>query len=156
MTMFVQLKDGLPTGYPVLEENLRQVFPEANFPIVFTPELVEPYGYGMYEFTQQPELDRFEKLVELAPTLKEDGIYYQTWDVVDMDEDEQAEATKVKAEEITNQRNYFLLLSDWTQLGDVTIASDKKADWIAYRQLLRDVPAQTSFPWEITWPVKPT
>jgi hypothetical protein len=41
---------------------------------------------------------------------------------------------------------------DWTQIADST--ADKTA-WATYRQALRDVPAQTGFPWTITWPTQP-
>ena len=52
------------------------------------------------------------------------------------------------------QRARLLLASDWTQLPDVPL--DTKAAWADYRQALRDVPAQPSFPTEITWPTPPT
>jgi len=63
-------------------------------------------------------------------------------------------ATK-DAEQATNvrrQRTEKLNDCDWTQIADST--ADKTA-WATYRQALRDVPSQTGFPWEITWPTQP-
>ena len=49
-------------------------------------------------------------------------------------------------------RTEMLKDCDWTQIADST--ADKTA-WATYRQELRDVPSQTGFPWEITWPTQP-
>jgi hypothetical protein len=43
--------------------------------------------------------------------------------------------------------------SDWTQGKD--IPDNVSSTWAAYRQALRDVPAQAGFPWEVTWPTQP-
>jgi len=34
----------------------------------------------------------------------------------------------------------------------VADASVDKTVWATYRQALRDIPTQSGFPWEITWP----
>ena len=57
-----------------------------------------------------------------------------------------------KAAEVRETRNEKLKESDWTQISDCTV--DKTA-WGAYRQALRDVPAQAGFPSNIQWPVPP-
>ncbi len=48
-------------------------------------------------------------------------------------------------------RNNLLAETDWIGLSDVTMSSD----WATYRQALRDVPSQSGFPHDITWPEKP-
>jgi hypothetical protein len=62
------------------------------------------------------------------------------------------------AEQARAERNHLLAESDWTQLPDARAAmgAEKAAEWDAYRQALRDVPDQPSFPTDIVWPVKPT
>ena len=70
-------------------------------------------------------------------------------------EQEAAYKTQKDAERATNVRNLRTQLlndCDWTQIADST--ADKTA-WATYRQALRDVPSQTGFPWEITWPTQP-
>ena len=57
-----------------------------------------------------------------------------------------------QAASVRRSRNGMLKDCDWTQLADST--ADKTA-WATYRQALRDVPAQTGFPWTITWPTQP-
>ena len=45
-------------------------------------------------------------------------------------------------------RNDLLAETDWTASSDVTMSDAMKA----YRQALRDVPAQEGFPTDINWP----
>lgn len=54
-----------------------------------------------------------------------------------------------------SNRDDMLLKSDWSQTNDSTLSSTKKAEWATYRQQLRDVPTQATFPYEISWPLKP-
>ena len=56
-------------------------------------------------------------------------------------------------EVIKAKRNKLLADSDFTQLRDVVLSND--ADWIAYRQALRDLPEQESYPDNVVWPVRP-
>jgi hypothetical protein len=57
-----------------------------------------------------------------------------------------------QAVSIRTQRNQKLAETDWTQVADAPV--DKQA-WATYRQVLRDVPTQTGFPWNTQWPNKP-
>jgi hypothetical protein len=52
------------------------------------------------------------------------------------------------------QRDQLLASSDWTQLPDVPL--ETKQAWAAYRQELRDIPAQSGYPFNIVWPTPPT
>ena len=56
------------------------------------------------------------------------------------------------AAEVRAERNARLAATDWTQIADST--ADQPA-WAAYRQALRDVPAQAGFPQSVTWPEQP-
>lgn len=51
------------------------------------------------------------------------------------------------------KRRALLIASDWTQLPDVPETT--KVAWAAYRQALRDITSQLSFPKNITWPTLP-
>ena len=42
--------------------------------------------------------------------------------------------------EMRKLRNSFLRASDWTQMADSPLTSEKKAEWATYRQALRDLP----------------
>jgi hypothetical protein len=59
---------------------------------------------------------------------------------------------------LRQQRDGLLFTCDWTQLPDAPIAAEKKAEWTAYRQALRDIPQNypnlTSLD-EVVWPTPP-
>lgn len=57
-----------------------------------------------------------------------------------------------QAKSVRTQRTEKLKDSDWTQLADSPV---DKAAWAEYRQALRDVTTQSSFPWTIDWPTQP-
>ena len=57
-----------------------------------------------------------------------------------------------KAKSVRASRTQLLKDCDWTQIADSTA---DKAAWATYRQALRDVTAQSGFPWTITWPDAP-
>ena len=60
---------------------------------------------------------------------------------------------------LRKKRDYLLQQCDWTQTADSPLTDSKKAEWVTYRQLLRDLPANnssaTSFN-EITFPTEPS
>jgi hypothetical protein len=51
-----------------------------------------------------------------------------------------AKSTILNWTKVTLIRNFLLMDSDWTQLGDAPISADDKAKWTTYRQKLRDIP----------------
>ena len=53
---------------------------------------------------------------------------------------------------VRQERDALLSSRDWTQIADAPV---DQAAWAAYRQALRDVPAQSGFPDNVTWPDKP-
>jgi len=57
-----------------------------------------------------------------------------------------------QAKSVRASRTEKLNDCDWTQIADST--ADKTA-WATYRQQLRDITAQSGFPWTITWPDAP-
>jgi hypothetical protein len=56
------------------------------------------------------------------------------------------------ADAIREERNKLLKESDWTQVLDAPV--DQQA-WAVYRQSLRDITLQESFPLNIVFPIKP-
>lgn len=62
---------------------------------------------------------------------------------------------EVRAKRIRMLRNRLLAESDWTQLSDVSLSAEKKAEWTTYRQQLRDITSVIGFPMTIEFPQKP-
>ena len=68
------------------------------------------------------------------------------WDA--MEAEYAAGADDRAAAEVRTERDSKLAETDWTASTDVTMT----AEMTAYRQALRDVPAQAGFPNTIDWP----
>mgnify|MGYP003643299389 FL=1 len=51
--------------------------------------------------------------------------------------------------ELRGERNRLLAASDFSQLADAAVDA---AAWATYRQALRDLPANTPDPTDVTWP----
>lgn len=58
------------------------------------------------------------------------------------------------SEQVRVQRNNALSMSDWTQLPDSPFSEITKQAWATYRQNLRDITTQPTFP-TVIWPIKP-
>lgn len=56
---------------------------------------------------------------------------------------------------IRAERNTKIAACDWTVLADAPLTTTEKTNWKAYRQALRDVTAQPTFPRSVEWPVEP-
>jgi hypothetical protein len=59
------------------------------------------------------------------------------------------------AEQIRRERDVKLSASDWTILPDSPLTKQQQENWKAYRQALRDVPAQFGFPHSTKFPKEP-
>ena len=57
-----------------------------------------------------------------------------------------------QSEQVREERDAKLAETDWMASSDLTMSSE----WASYRSSLRDIPAQSGFPTNVTWPVKPS
>ena len=81
-----------------------------------------------------------------------DGNWYTKYSVADMGDEAKTAKDAEQAKAVREQRSTKLKETDWTQVADAPV---DKTVWATYRQTLRDVPNQSGFPWDITWPDAP-
>jgi hypothetical protein len=81
-----------------------------------------------------------------------DGKWYTKYSVADMDDEAKTAKDAEQAKSVRTTRDEKLKDSDWTQVADAPV---DKTVWATYRQELRDVPTQSGFPWEVTYPTQP-
>lgn len=72
---------------------------------------------------------------------------YETWLEFAKDCDYEIESAKIR-----QIRDKLLADTDWTQMKDTSLSEEKQKKYQTYRQLLRDIPAQQGFPYDIDWP----
>jgi Iap family predicted aminopeptidase len=146
--MHALIKDGQVFRYPYGVSDLRRDNPNVSFPKNMSDEALAEHGVMRVFFSTPPEITYTQDIKEGTPVFT-DSRWTQTWSIVDLSEEQLAERTEQKAEEIRSVRNTNIAKTDWTQLPDSPV---NKQAWAAYRQALRDVPAQEGFPWDVTWP----
>lgn len=152
MTYLVKLdQDNNPIEGLVDDSNFRALFPETQFPQILTPEVVAGTGYAMFEFSQQPEPQRYEKIERGPMSREEDGRFFETWKVVPMTPEEKADVDANKARQVRSERLARIRATDWIFAPDLKLSQEQIQKMIVLRQHLRDVPQQPGFPWEVTW-----
>lgn len=62
------------------------------------------------------------------------------------------QATDEKAKEIRTKRDKLLADTDWTQMKDTALSQEKQEQYRIYRQLLRNIPEQKGFPYDVVFP----
>lgn len=139
-----QIIDG-PRLLPINWENI------SNFNVLDNETLKE---YGWFPYTFQN--------VELSTDETYDGtqLIISENEVIELQKkrlktnDEIATDIANLWENIRSRRDVELKDSDWTQLPDSPLPSDKKGEWQTYRQELRDITNQSD-PESLIWPIKP-
>jgi hypothetical protein len=139
------------TGEVVSQGEFRSRNKNTSFPSQWSVELVEDLGLDPVFETPAPTVTRYQ-------TAYKDGVeqvagkWVWKWSISEMDDEAKAAKDAEAAKSVRADRDKRLAECDWTQLSDSQV---DKAVWATYRQELRDVPAQTGFPYDITWPSKP-
>ena len=84
------------------------------------------------------------------------GVYYDLTAEEEAELDARAEAADLDLSHVRSQRNGLLSASDWTQVADVALSAEKVAEWVTYRQALRDYPSQSDRVSTLpAWPTPP-
>ncbi len=125
-------------GGPSWETTTTEVLDALGADVVF--EGAQATGGTVYQYSQASGVEQI------------DGKWYTKYSVAEMDAEAIAAKDVEQAKAMRDQRGEKLKDSDWTQVADAPV---DKAVWATYRQALRDVTAQSGFPWTITWPVEP-
>ena len=110
-------------------------------------------------FSHDPAARALVGMIEVPdPVRPDDNLFTSvenpdgSWTATPRTVDDLAARLAQQAAAVRASRTQMLKDSDWTQIADST--ADKPA-WAAYRQALRDVPAQAGFPQSVTWPEQP-
>lgn len=142
--MFIKLTNGVPETYTIGQ--LRKDNPNVSFPKDIPLETLASYNVYPLTVADKPSYNRLTEDAVLNTPTEVNGAWIQGYSVVQKSQ-EYAEKN------IRRERNDLLSDSDWTQVADSPV--DKTA-WATYRQALRDITSQEGFPFNVTFPTKPT
>jgi hypothetical protein len=141
-------------GAVMTESELRRYCQENGGPSwgQTTPEVLEALGADPVFQGPQAQPTRYQ--IPFRDGIQQiNGKWYTKHGVVDMSDDAKAALDANQSASIRSVRNDRLKDSDWSQGKDIPDAVS--TPWATYRQALRDVPQQSGFPWDVTWPVQP-
>ena len=142
------------TGEVLSQGQVRSLYPNTSFPKTWTPALVEELGLDPVFETPAPTTTVYQ-------TAFKDGVeqvagkWTWKWSISEMDDDAKAAKDAEAAKGVRTTRDAKLAECDWLVIKAAETGVALAADWAAYRQALRDVPAQAGFPHNVTWPAKP-
>ena len=148
-------------------------YPNTSFPKQITTDILDSYGYDAVlngaqatvtapygvstrDGVEQIDGQWFTKFIAgpvFTDTTDDEG------NVTTAADNEAAYRASVDAKAGTSvraERDKKLTETDWTQMADSPLSSDKKTEWATYRTSLRDLPSASGFPHTMTWPTEPS
>ena len=158
------------TGAVMLEDQLRRWLQETGGPSyeTLTPEVMEAIGVDpVFEGAQATGGTVYQYSMRQGVEQQSDGKWYSKYvlgpiftDNEDGTAAQQEAAYKAQkdaeqAASVRSDRDRRLAKTDWRVIKVLEAGSLQDFDWAAYRQMLRDVPSQGGFPWNVTWPTEP-
>jgi hypothetical protein len=150
--MHIKLTNGKPENYSIGE--LRRDNPQVSFPKNPSTELLAQYFVYPLKEVERPVVNFATQNVKEGLPKLVGSTWTQTWVITNATAEESAQRLQDQSNAVRSQRNTLLAQSDWTQMPDSGVIN--KEDWLVYRQALRDVSKQLSFPWSVNWPVAPS
>tara|TARA_R100000278_G_scaffold21940_1_gene20720 strand:- start:592 stop:1056 length:465 start_codon:yes stop_codon:yes gene_type:complete len=135
----------------------KNLFPNTSFPRVLDEALVNSFGYDWVYDGAQPSVTPPYQSVVRDGVEQVSGRWQTKFKVVTADSDGQTIIDNSVAKANRTKRNQLLQDSDWTQLADKGgLADSKVAEWVTYRQSLRDLPTASGWPHTHTFPTEPS
>lgn len=151
--MYAKIENNVAVKWPYTKDDLRKDNPQTSFPSTIPDALLSDYGVVDVFIANQPQIDYTKNITQKPPVFNtEENRWENSWEVTDASEEEIQRRTEQQSDRVRAERNSLLSQCDWTQVDDAPV---NKTVWATYRQALRDVTAQTGFPWTITWPDAP-
>jgi hypothetical protein len=118
-------------------------------------ELLEGQGTPLTHYVDNGKIIEYSLQIQNKKSKKQP---YSQWsneifDWVDTRSNQEKNDFAAGAAKIT--RNELLCKSDWTQIANNPLTLEQQQQWAAYRQALRDITAQSGYPFNVIWPTPP-
>ena len=139
-------------GKVMYEGEFRALYPNTSMPQMLTEATLKSFDAEVVFEGPQAQPTRYQVAYRNGVELL-DGKWYTKYSVSDMTTEAKTALDANQAKSMRDQRDRLIAETDWTQGKD--IADSVSAKYTIYRQALRNVPAQSGFPWTVQWPTKP-
>ena len=142
---------------------IRKLFPNTSLPRVWDESVLNHLGIDPIFESPTPTTTRYQTANKNGVEFKNDK-WMWAWTIgpvfTDNEEATAAEQQAAYVQRIDDEqaariradRDKRLVDTDWTQVADAPVDSEA---WATYRQALRNIPAQATFPWDVVWPEMP-
>lgn len=154
--MFVKTTNGQVDKFPYTIGDLRKDNSNTSFPKNIPDETLSQFGVFPVIEQDAPSYDPITQRVDTAvqPSLV-DNKWTLTKTVVNKTQEQIDADNANKAAKIRKQRDELLTECDWVAVKAFETNGNVPAEWQIYRQALRDVTGQDTFPVSVNWPTKP-
>jgi len=142
--MYAKIVNNEVVKYPYGVLDLQVDNPQVSFSLPLNENELNVYNVVSVVESQKPSFNSNTEFLDYNVELV-DNVWTVVYFKQQRSEEEVTQIMRLK-------RDNLLKESDWTQLSDASVDS---AAWSTYRQALRDIPSQSEFPFNITWPTQP-
>lgn len=142
---YLKAIDGVVVSYPYPIYQLKKDNPDVSFPIEPSYDLLAEWNLYPVITLDRPTYNGLIQTASRTEPQNINGTWVVDWLITDLPQNE-AESN------IRYHRNTILSECDWTQVADAPV---DKTTWAKYRQELRDITSQPTFPYLVSWPSKP-
>lgn len=111
-----------------------------------TPDMIGEDIIANYWMISYHTVDMFSDYTD------DDGVLHTK---VEQEQAYQAGLDNKAADSIRKERDDKLAATDWRVIKAQETGTAMSAEWVDYRQALRDITNQTGFPHDVVWPTKP-
>jgi Phage tail assembly chaperone protein len=138
---------------------LQQKFSNVSFPVTWDSTTYDFANVDIVTETPQPT-PHITNRIEYGGVTLVDGQWKEVWNEVPKYDDPteqsawETECVATQWNNIRGERDRLISMTDYTQMPDCPITTESKANFLAYRQSLRDITNQTD-PYNIVWPEPP-
>lgn len=144
-------------GGPSWETTTTEVLGALGADVVF--EGAQATGGTVYQYSQASGVEQvdgkwYTKYI-LGPVFIDQVVDGVTTTAAEQEVAYKASKDAEQAKSVRTTRDTKLAECDWRVIKAAETATTLDAAWATYRQALRDVTAQSGFPWTITWPDAP-
>jgi hypothetical protein len=138
----IKVINGVVSQYSI--KQLKADNPNVCFPKNISASILSSYDVYEYIDDAEPSYNEDTHSINESYVYELDNKWHKTKTVVQLSEG-------VAARNIRRTRDSLIAQTDWLGASDVTMSTE----WSTYRQALRDIPQQSGFPFNVTYPTNP-
>jgi len=147
--MYAKIIDGALAKYPYYLEDMRAEYPDATISDEPTDEELAACNAKKAVMGPNPTQSSRTHTFSTSFTDNEDGTVTIVYVPKELDR-------RLAEFNMRDARNSALTRCDWVMTRAFEEGNPVPANYLAYRQALRDLPAQAGFPYDYVWPVLAT